>query len=219
MTGCKGGTGKTLLSISLLAYLRAIGKEVLPVGCNDDADSLVKIYDGYFWDFRDDESFGELVNLLESEANANKHVVIDAESRNLKHEFTYGGILNQFVRHNKVKMNLLCVAGNWRIGTEYLGVYKKIFSNAYPVLVYNEFFGEPKRMSRRDIYESFGAEYIRFPVMVDPDFSKVFLEHIMERKRDSQYLDMLFREKFGEIESVRWADELSTRFACTLSLV
>ena len=147
ITGCKGGTGKTLFAISLLDHLEHAGRSVLAI----DADlklerlgatgAIRERYQGTFYDPTRESGWLHLLDTLEDKKHADKSVVIDAQSSNIYYEGEYGGRLTEFLEKHERPMTVFCLMDDQPVCRAYLRDYLRIFPNAP---LYAVFKGNPE---------------------------------------------------------------------------
>jgi hypothetical protein len=153
VSGCKGGVGKSIVSMALLDYMIKLGRKCLLIEADTANDDVFKAYGDSVVtahiNLDAEEGWVELVNLLD--ANQDSIAVINFGARSNSGVTQYGETLMGLLEDLKRKLVTFWVINTDRDGLELLKDYLPVVEGSLVHVVKNTYFGNDDRF---DLYNS-----------------------------------------------------------------
>ncbi len=159
--GCKGGVGKSLVSLSLVDYLRERGESVLLVETDTSNPDVWRMYAeeagvvAYTLDLDQAEGWIDLANV--GDAHPERVIVVNTAARNHRGVAAHGATLNAALSELERRWITLWVINRDRDSLELLEDYLRTLNGALTHVVCNTFFGMPEQF---ELYHAIWAERI-----------------------------------------------------------
>lgn len=173
--GCKGGVGKSLVTMATVDYLQERRESVLLIDSDTTNPDVYKAYDQstktQLINLDKEDGWIDLVNLCDH--NPNSIVVINTAARNNEAVIKYAETLNSVLSEIKRKLVTLWVINRQRDSLELLKEYMDAIPNADVHVVRNGYFGEENKFefynksNLRKTVEERGGQSVTFPNMAD----------------------------------------------------
>ena len=173
--GCKGGVGKSLISMATVDYLLHRGESVLLIETDMSTTDVWKSYkdrtDTELVNLEEADGWIHLVNLCESKADS--VVVINTAAGNDRGVSEYGEILNSTIDKLKRKLVTLWVINRQRDSIQFLEKYMGDIPNADIHVVRNGHYGAEHKFELynqsklRALVEERGGKTVTFPDLAD----------------------------------------------------
>ena len=173
VSGCKGGVGKSIVSMTLVDYLQGRRTEVLLIetdtSCPDVGRSYGNSVETHVLDMDENEGWIDLLNL--SAEQPDKTVVINGAARNNRGVNNYGEILNSGLSELKRSLFTLWVINPQRDSLDMLRKFMAVIPNGGVHVLRNEFFGQTEdfqlynRGPLRKQVENRGGKSVTFPCL------------------------------------------------------
>jgi len=150
--GSKGGTGKTMVCMSMIDYMRTRGENVLLIETDTSNPDVAKAYaEVVKTETIDlDEKDGWIVMLDTIEHHKDATVIVNTAARNNLAVTEFGEILNDNLNELKRKMTTLWVINRQRDSLELLREFMETMTNSKTHVVRNAYFGNDDKF---ELYE------------------------------------------------------------------
>jgi hypothetical protein len=173
--GCKGGIGKSMVSMAVIDYLQEQGESVLLIESDTSNPDVWKTYkdsiDAELVNLDEADGWIQLVNLCDSKQEC--IVVINSAARNDKGVSAYGKTLNNTLPELKRELVTLWVINRQRDSLELLKGYMEDIPDTLVHVVRNGYFGNEGKFelyndsNTRHVVESRGGQSLNFPELAD----------------------------------------------------
>jgi MinD-like ATPase involved in chromosome partitioning or flagellar assembly len=173
--GGKGGVGKSLMSMALLDFLQAGGREPFLVETDTSVPDVFKAYQeeiaGEMVNLDEREGWIELVNLVESRAAST--IVINTGARNQTGVSNFGRTLSKALRELGRKLIVLWMIDRKREGLELLWDFMAAIPEAEVHVVRNLYLGSEKKFELyngskvKAAIEEKGSKSLSMPELAD----------------------------------------------------
>lgn len=173
--GSKGGTGKTMVCMSMIDYMRTRGENVLLIETDTSNPDVAKAYaEVVKTETIDlDEKDGWIVMLDTIEQNKDATVIVNTAARNNLAVTEFGEILNDNLNELKRKMTTLWVINRQRDSLELLREFMETMTNGKTHVVRNAYFGNDDKFELyekskiKTTVEEAGGLSLTFPDLAD----------------------------------------------------
>jgi len=212
--GCKGGVGKSLLSMATVDYFESRKNGVLLVETDHSNPDVGRIYQIETEDDQqvrveiinldDADGWIDFVNILDNEVNAKRTVIVNTGARNSDAIANFGENLTSQLKGLKRKLKTLWIINDQLDSISLLIEYIKAMGEVELHVFRNLFFGKENKF---DIYngsktkqtiEEKGGKSLNFPVLS----SRVTRHLYVEKMSISKALEKIPMGNKGELE--RW---------------
>jgi hypothetical protein len=221
--GCKGGVGKTFVSLALIDYLQDKNYLVNAIETDNTNPEILKIFKNCpdsrvpvrQYDLTAANGWVDLVNFISTIDN--DPIVINTAAGNNGSVDSYGGILEEALEDLNKKLVTLWVINRQKDSLGLLLLFMKIFSNFNNTSIYivrNNYFGNAEQFElynnsklRKD-FEAKGWATIDFPDVADRVADDIYSNSISIKQA-------LAKMPIGNrAELKRWRNVYSAAFSC-----
>jgi hypothetical protein len=212
--GCKGGVGKSLVTMATIDFLQEQGHSVFLVETDASNPDVWKTYKDEIKsdviDLDTKNGWVDLVNICES--NADNTIVINTAARNNRGVSAYGETLNGSLAELKRTLVTLWVINRQRDSLELLKDYMDSVTNSVIHVLLNEYFGEERKFELysssklRASIENRGGKSIVFPDLADRVTDDIYSNRIAISKAIKE-LPIGSRAELN-----RWRNEIKKSF-------
>jgi CobQ/CobB/MinD/ParA nucleotide binding domain len=188
--GCKGGVGKSIVSMSLIDYLIDNNEKVILIETDTANPDVYKNYSeeiiSNLIDLEEADGWIELLNICDN--NKDNTIVINTKAANNHTIQKYGENLNDSLKELKRKLITLWVINRQKDSLLLLQSYKEIINNGYLHVIRNLYFGDENKyqlyndgITKIDI-ESCGGLSLNFPDIADSIADTLYTDRLSIKK-------------------------------------
>jgi hypothetical protein len=189
--GCKGGVGKTFVSLALIDYIQDFYSPVYVFDTDTANPEIIKIYQNHpnqnivtlNVNLDDDDGWMNLIDNLTGTA-LNAPVIINTAARNESGINKYGSLLKEALIEMNRDFITFWVINRQMDSLVLLAQFRKVFSESPVHVVRNNFFGEGRKFERynssniRKTLEGEGGKSLDFPDLADRVADEIYTNHI-----------------------------------------
>ena len=175
ISGCKGGVGKSIVSMALVDYLQALGVDVVLIETDRYIPDVGRPYqhsvETHILELDESDGWMELVNVCVDRPDST--VVINGAARDSKGVDKYGKTFNDALPQIQRKLVTLWVINTQRDSLEMLKSFMAVISQSDVHVVRNEFYGTTGKFELyngselRKRIEGRGGKSVTFPYLAD----------------------------------------------------
>jgi len=213
--GSKGGVGKSLMTMALVDFLTAVGKQVLLVESDTSNPDVAKCYKGEveteLVNLDDADGWIHLVNLCDKHSDST--VVINTPARNMAAMTARGQTLSGTLAELKRKLVCLWLVNRQRDCLELLKEFTEVMPEAEVHVVRNLHFGDEKKFELynasklREGIERNGGKSLNLPDLADRVSDDIYSGRLSIAKASTEL------PIGNRAELARWRNEVKKMFA------